>query len=70
MMLKNNRAVNFGDHIPYIITAPLEQEGDNDKPLAKAASPTERARHPDEIARSGGVLKPDVEWYLTQQSFV
>ena len=67
MMLKNNRAVNTGDHIPYIITAPLEQEADSDKPLAKAASPTERARHPEEIARSGGALKPDVEWYLTQQ---
>jgi hypothetical protein len=27
----------------------------------------QRTRHPDEIKRSGGILKPDVEWYLTQQ---
>jgi DNA polymerase alpha subunit A len=66
MMLQNNRAVNSGDHIPYIITAPLEQEA-SDQPLAKAASFAVRARHPEEIARSNGVLKPDVEWYLSQQ---
>ena len=65
MMLKNDRPVNTGDHIPYIIAAPLQNEGD-DK-LAKAPSATERARHPEEIARSNGVLKPDIEWYLTQQ---
>jgi len=65
MMLKNDRPVNTGDHIPYIITTPLPKEGD-DK-LAKAPSAAERARHPEEIARSNGVLKPDVEWYLTQQ---
>jgi len=64
MMLQNNRPVNTGDHIPYIITEPLKQE--NDQPT-KAPSAAERARHPEEIARSDGVLKPDVEWYLTQQ---
>ena len=67
MMLKNNRAVNTGDHIPYIITAAPEKQEGTDEPLAKAASSTERARHPEEIARSAGALKPDVEWYLTQQ---
>lgn len=63
-MLRNNRPVNTGDHIPYIITAPIQPEGDQP---AKVPSATERARHPEEIARSGGVLKPDIEWYLTQQ---
>ena len=64
MMLKNNRPVNTGDHIPYIITAPLEDSTDKS---GKVPSPAERARHPEEIARSGGVLKPDVEYYLAQQ---
>jgi len=64
-MLANNRPVNTGDHIPYIITAPIQQ--DQAEPQAKLPSATERARHPDEIARSNGALKPDVEWYLTQQ---
>lgn len=60
-MLKNDRPVNSGDHIPYIITAVMEgQEG-------KDPSAAERARHPDEIRRSNGALKPDIEWYLTQQ---
>jgi DNA polymerase alpha subunit A len=71
MMLQNNKLVNTGDHIPYIITAPLEDpEATKDqqpKPHAKVESVTERARHPDEIQRSNGLLKPDIEWYLTQQ---
>jgi DNA polymerase alpha subunit A len=65
-MLANNRPVNTGDHIPYIITAPVVPEA----PLAegvKAPTATERARHPEEITRSKGVLTPDIEWYLTQQ---
>jgi DNA polymerase alpha subunit A len=65
MMLGANKPVNKGDHIPYVITAPLQKEGDD--PNAKVPSAAERARHPEEIARSNGVLKPDVEWYLTQQ---
>jgi DNA polymerase alpha subunit A len=66
MMIKNKMTLTVGDHIPYIITEPLETEDTKDaKKSSKTA--TERARHPDEIARSGGVLKPDVEWYLTQQ---
>jgi DNA polymerase alpha subunit A len=70
MMLKENRLVNTGDHIPYIITAPLEKElgvTKEQQPHVKADSVTERARHPDDIARSNGLLKPDIEWYLTQQ---
>lgn len=64
MMLKNDRLVNTGDHIPYIITAPLENQKDSN---GKVLSPAERARHPEEIARSNGLLKPDVDYYLTQQ---
>jgi len=66
MMIKNNRRLTVGDHIPYIICEPLEDDNTNaNKKASKSAA--ERARHPDEIARSAGVLKPDVEWYLTQQ---
>lgn len=64
MMLKNKRTMTVGDHIPYIITQLPEGEERTGKISQNAA---ERARHPDEIERSGGVLKPDVEWYLTQQ---
>jgi DNA polymerase alpha subunit A len=65
MMIKNNRRLSVGDHIPYVITAPTYDESATIVSAQKTA--TERARHPDEIARSGGILKPDVEWYLTQQ---
>jgi len=64
MMLKANRNLTVGDHIPYVITSPLEGEETSTK---ASKSSTERARHPDEIERSAGVLKPDIEWYLTQQ---
>jgi DNA polymerase alpha subunit A len=63
MMLAANRPVNTGDHIPYIITEAVVAPGKDEKAL----TPAERARHPDEIARSGGILKPDVEYYLSQQ---
>jgi len=62
MMLKDHKAVSIGDHIPYVITSTEEEDVSNKKALA-----AERARHPDEITRSNGALKPDVEWYLTQQ---
>ena len=65
-MIKNNRRLTVGDHIPYVICEPLETDATNDNKKA-SKSAAERARHPDEIARSGGTLKPDVEWYLTQQ---
>lgn len=63
-MLKNKRNLTVGDHIPYVITSPPEGAEVVGKPSKNS---TERARHPDEIERSAGVLKPDVEWYLTQQ---
>jgi DNA polymerase alpha subunit A len=64
MMLKANRPVNTGDHIPYVIT---KLEESTDATADSKLSPAERARHPEEIQRSGGALKPDVEWYLSQQ---
>lgn len=67
MMIKNNRRLTVGDHIPYVICEPLEADAENSDTKKASKSSTERARHPDEIARSGGVLKPDVEWYLTHQ---
>ena len=66
-MLKNNRRLTVGDHIPYVICEPLETEATSTDSKKASKSVAERARHPDEIARSGGILKPDVEWYLTQQ---
>ena len=65
MMLKANRPVNTGDHIPYVITQPIGQDAPTSGKKSKGSA--ERARHPEEIQRSAGVLKPDVEWYLTQQ---
>ncbi|GAX18016.1 DNA polymerase alpha subunit A [Fistulifera solaris] len=66
-MLRNNRPVNTGDHIPYVITAPIEEVDEEGRPKPTTTSPIERARHPEEIVRSNGVLKPDVEWYLSMQ---
>ena len=66
-MLRNNRPVNTGDHIPYVITAPIEEMDEEGRPKPVSSSPIERARHPEEIVRSNGVLKPDVEWYLSMQ---
>ena len=67
MMIKNNRRLTVGDHIPYVICEPLETDAENKDAKSASKSAAERARHPDEIIRSGGVLKPDIEWYLTQQ---
>lgn len=58
-MLKENKPVNIGDHIPYVI---CKEHASND-----SLSPAERAHHPDEVARSDGKLSIDVEWYLSQQ---
>lgn len=48
------KPIRVGTHIPYII---CEGEGNF----------AERAYHPDEIKKSEGKLKVDIEWYLTQQ---
>ena len=58
-MLQANKPVSTGDFIPYVICAAQEDE------IKQTAA--ERARHPEEIQRSNGALKPDVEWYLSQQ---
>lgn len=64
-MLKNHKAVSIGDHIPYVIIESAEEEGNSAANSKKTAS--ERARHPEEIERSNGELKPDIDWYLNNQ---
>ena len=68
-MVDEHKAVSIGDHIPYVITEEKKDtEGEKQQQAAtKKSLATERARHPEEITRSNGALKPDVEWYLTQQ---
>ena len=71
-MISNHKAVGVGDHIPYVITAPTDEDGQQEEQQgqqasAKKESVSERARHPDEISRSNGALRPDVEWYLVNQ---
>ena len=71
-MLQMQQPVNVGDHIPYIICCPPEEEGKGDESTTAAVkhvkkSAGQHAHHPDEIERSNGVLKPDIEWYLKQQ---
>ncbi|CAM9231445.1 unnamed protein product [Chrysoparadoxa australica] len=56
-MLKAGKPVNVGNHIPYVI---CESENKN-------APAAERAHHPEEVIRSAGQLKPDVNWYLDAQ---
>jgi len=59
-MLKENKPVNIGDHIPYVICKEHEHAD-------SSSSPAERAHHPDEVTRSHGKLSIDIEWYLSQQ---
>ena len=56
-MLAENKPVNIGDHIPYVICI----QG------PEGASVTQRAYHPDEVLKSKGELTLDIEWYLSQQ---
>lgn len=58
-MLKLNKPVNIGDHIPYVICK--AEDG------AEKSSPADRAHHPEEVSRSDGALSIDYEWYLSQQ---
>jgi DNA polymerase alpha subunit A len=65
-MLSAGKNVNAGDHVPYVICTP-DSAADF---LELSAAPTlvaARALHPDEYNRSNGVLKLDVEWYMSQQ---
>ena len=80
-LLKANKPVNIGDHIPYVIcneTEPITSETpvteaensdktDKDKTKGGKVPAADRAHHPDEVLRSNGGLTVDVEWYLTQQ---
>ena len=67
MMLKAKRAVNAGDHIPYVMTKSIKLENKENVKKEKSGLIADLARHPEEIQRSGGILKPDIEWYLSQQ---
>jgi len=66
-MMDANKVVNVNDHIPYVITEPLKSEDDNKASSNNNKSASQYARHPEEILRSAGALKPDVEWYLANQ---
>ncbi len=62
--------MGVGDHIPYVVTAPPTDEygqQQQQQATAKKESVPKRAHHPDEINRSNGALRPDVEWYLINQ---
>jgi DNA polymerase alpha subunit A len=59
-MLKANKPVNIGDHIPYVIC----MQGPEGKLGVEA---TQRAHHPDDVVRSNGALTLDFEWYLNNQ---
>mgnify|MGYP001073110980 FL=1 len=54
-MRRQQRAVRVGDHIPYVICA-----GDSE-------SVAERAYHPDDVVKAGGILEIDYQWYMSQQ---
>lgn len=56
-MLKQNKPVNIGDHIPYIICL----EG------PEGATAPQRAVHPDELIREPEKHNIDYEWYIAQQ---
>ena len=46
MMLKAKRPVNTGDHIPYVITQAIGNDGEPSKKNVKTGA-SERARHPE-----------------------
>ena len=56
-MLKANKPVNIGDHIPYVICI----QG------PEGSTPAQRAYHPDDVFRSNGQYTLDYEWYLSTQ---
>jgi DNA polymerase alpha subunit A len=71
-LIKDNKPVNIGDHIPYVICCPPvvpSNTADGAAPTSNASktSVADRAYHPDEVFRSNGELKIDIEWYLSQQ---
>jgi DNA polymerase alpha subunit A len=56
-MLKANKPVNIGDHIPYVICL----EG------TEGATAPQRAIHPDELIRDPEKHNIDFEWYISNQ---
>lgn len=56
-MLKQNKPVNIGDHIPYVICTQGEV----------GATAAHRAYHPDEIRRAPTEYTVDYEWYISNQ---
>ena len=56
-MIKQDKPVNVGDHIPYIICS----QG----PVG--SQPAARAKHPDDVLKSNGELTIDIEYYLGTQ---
>jgi len=65
-MLENNKPVNIGDHIPYVICLNSASEGEDAKSQSSSLI-ARRAHHPEEVARSNGTLTVDYEWYLNNQ---
>lgn len=81
-MLKQQKPVNVGDHIPYVICTQTAEEfhasengtnvigtpeAEGKTASTKAAPAAQRAFHPDDVLRADGKLKLDFEWYLTNQ---
>eukprot|EP01040_Poterioochromonas_malhamensis_P001065 gene1065-1130_t len=56
-MIKENKPVNIGDHIPYVICT----QG------AEGATAVQRAYHPDNIRREPEKFTIDFEWYISNQ---
>jgi DNA polymerase alpha subunit A len=77
-MIQNGKAVNVGDHIPFVIAVEAEDRStvDASSTPPKGALPViassgkkgvaERAHHPEELRRDAS-LKIDTDWYLSQQ---
>lgn len=65
-MLANNKPVNIGDHIPYVICI-NSTKTDEDTKSQSSSLIASRAYHPDEVSRSEGTLTVDYEWYLNNQ---
>ena len=71
-MIADNKPVNIGDHIPYVICMPVVSAADAATPSTNThsnqgnASIASRAYHPEEIAKNP-TLKVDYEWYLNNQ---
>ena len=71
-MIADNKPVNIGDHIPYVICMPPAAPGTAEAGATptpahpSTASSASRAYHPEEIAKTPG-LRVDYEWYLNNQ---